>query len=101
MPVTISIKRHPVEACPGNWCGRLMLARQQAARQWVIRHDGDVVIAATRNQLLLDAPGQQVVHWLHGYDWLPAVFLSQPQHLTDLPGSVVRDGDATNLAGED
>ena len=70
-----------------------MFAGEEAPGERVVGNDAEFKFIAERQKFRLNAAGEQVVHRLDGDDWVPAVLVGEPQHLTELPSRVVGGGD--------
>src|SRR5690242_11605139 len=82
VPVPSLVQRVVVEprAARGRG-GARMLAREQSTRQRIVRNHRYAEPLAKRHVLVLDAAGQQVVHWLRNVRRLEAVLFRNPENL--------------------
>ena len=75
-----------------------MLSGQESTGQGIVRKDGNLMLLAKGQVLLLDGAGQQVIHRLgDGRGRIP-LLLANPQNLCHLPGGVIRGGRKADFA---
>ena len=89
---------------PRALVGRLravVLARQHAARDRVVRDHADALFEAEREHLAFELAEQQVVAGLHGVEPREAAHLAAAERAREVVGEEVRTADVAHLAGAD
>src|SRR5207237_708811 len=78
-----------------------MLAREQAARDRVVRDHAQTFLGAQREELALDLAEEQVVAGLHAVEARQTEVLAAPERAGDLIREVVRAADVARLGAAD
>src|SRR5439155_3258100 len=101
-PVAIAVARAGRGVCEARARHRAglaaMLAREQAARDRVVRDHAQTFLGAQREELALELAEEQVVAGLHAVEARQTEVLAAPERAGDLIREVVRAADVARLA---
>src|SRR6185312_8197435 len=92
-------RRHCPEArVRRRWLVAMILAGQQAAREWAPRDDAEAIGLRHRDQFAFDSAVEQVVWWLLADEAVEVVLFRNPERFHELPRAVGAGADVSHLA---
>src|SRR6185437_13733461 len=94
------VRRHcPESRVRRRWLVAMILAGQQAAREWAPRDDAEAIGLRHGDEFAFDSAVEQVVWWLLADEAVEVVLLRNPERFHELPRAVGAGADVSHLAG--